>query len=219
MHTASYEFLMKPKESAGCHQTLSARVGSGDETSPTLSWSTGPRASTDRPINRALRGRPTDRVRPIHVILIRCACPRCQTAPPCHTHVRDVNSAVRSGDSYKTENADDEKAKSRDTRATNCEAGTRERPANLFILALPCRCRHASLGFYVRQFFSPVTLHKPLFTLSYISTTRAHCILDKTYGHVMHTGLHNPTLSLSMPPMTQLRLAPSDDYHLSSRVM
>ena len=32
MHTASYKFLMKPKESAGCHQTLSARVGSGDET-------------------------------------------------------------------------------------------------------------------------------------------------------------------------------------------
>ena len=32
MHTASYEFLVKPKESAGCHQTLSARVGSGDET-------------------------------------------------------------------------------------------------------------------------------------------------------------------------------------------
>ena len=32
MHTASYEFLMKPKESAGCHQTLSTRVGSGDET-------------------------------------------------------------------------------------------------------------------------------------------------------------------------------------------
>ena len=35
MHTASYEFLMKPKESAGCHQTLSARVGSGDETTVT----------------------------------------------------------------------------------------------------------------------------------------------------------------------------------------
>ena len=35
MHTASYEFLIKPKESAGCHQTLSARVGSGDETSAT----------------------------------------------------------------------------------------------------------------------------------------------------------------------------------------
>ena len=34
MHTASYEFSMKPKESAGCHQTLSARVGSGDETIP-----------------------------------------------------------------------------------------------------------------------------------------------------------------------------------------
>ena len=88
--------------------------------------------------------RPTDRVRPIHVILIRCTCPRCQAAPPCHTHVRHVNSPVRSGDSYKT---DDWKAKSRDTRTTNCEAGTRERPVNLFILALPCWCRHASLGF------------------------------------------------------------------------
>jgi len=32
MHTASYEFLMKPKESAGCHQTLSVWVGSGGET-------------------------------------------------------------------------------------------------------------------------------------------------------------------------------------------
>ena len=32
MHTSSYEFLMKLKESAKCNQTLSARVGSGDET-------------------------------------------------------------------------------------------------------------------------------------------------------------------------------------------
>ena len=32
MHTASYEFLMKPEESAKCHQTLSSRVGSGHET-------------------------------------------------------------------------------------------------------------------------------------------------------------------------------------------
>ena len=29
-----------------------------------------------------------------------------------------------------------------DTRATNCEAGTRERPANLFILAHSRRCCH-----------------------------------------------------------------------------
>jgi len=36
MHTASYEFLMKPKKSAGCHQSLSAWVGSGDETR--LKW-------------------------------------------------------------------------------------------------------------------------------------------------------------------------------------
>ena len=32
MHTASYEFFVKPKESAGCHQILSSWVGSGDET-------------------------------------------------------------------------------------------------------------------------------------------------------------------------------------------
>ena len=40
MHTASYEFLMKPKESAGCRQTLSSRLamGSGDETTTTLPW-------------------------------------------------------------------------------------------------------------------------------------------------------------------------------------
>ena len=37
MHTASYEFLMKPDESAGCHQTLSSRVRSGDETNYTPS--------------------------------------------------------------------------------------------------------------------------------------------------------------------------------------
>ena len=35
MHTVSYEFLMKPEESAGCHQTLSSRVGTGHETNTT----------------------------------------------------------------------------------------------------------------------------------------------------------------------------------------
>ena len=32
MHTVSYEFFIKPEESANCHQTLSTRVGSGHET-------------------------------------------------------------------------------------------------------------------------------------------------------------------------------------------
>ena len=36
MHTASYEFLMKLEESAGCHQTLSSWVGSGDKTIKTF---------------------------------------------------------------------------------------------------------------------------------------------------------------------------------------
>ena len=96
---------------------------------------------TDRPINR-----PTDRPCPSHSRDTDTL--HVPTLPSrLATHVRHVNSAVRSGDSYKTENVDDGKAKSRDTRATHCEAGTSERPANLFILALPCRCRHASLDF------------------------------------------------------------------------
>ena len=42
MHAASYEFLMKPKESAGCHHTLSTWVGSGDETRPSWVWVSKP---------------------------------------------------------------------------------------------------------------------------------------------------------------------------------
>ena len=34
MHTESYEFLMKPKESAECHSTLSSQVGSGHKANP-----------------------------------------------------------------------------------------------------------------------------------------------------------------------------------------
>ena len=38
MHKVNYEFLMKPEESVGCHQTLSSQVrgGSGHETNCTL---------------------------------------------------------------------------------------------------------------------------------------------------------------------------------------
>ena len=127
--------------------------------SPTLLWSTGARASTDWPGDQ-LTDRPTVSVPFTWYWYVA----RAHAAkPPCHTHVRHVNSSVRSGDSYKTENADDGKAKSRDTRATNCEAGMRERPANFFILALPCRCRHASLGFtYVS--FSRQLLHTNTFS-------------------------------------------------------
>ena len=42
MHTVSYEFLIKPKESAECHQTLSFWVGSSNETNSRwhLDWGT-----------------------------------------------------------------------------------------------------------------------------------------------------------------------------------
>ena len=138
---------------------------------PKQAWSTGPHASTNQL---------TDRVRPIHVMLIPSrAYP---ATPPCHAHMK---SAVRSGYTYKTENANDWKVKSWDTRTTNCEAGARERPANLFILALPCQCHHASLGFtYIS--FSCLSLHTNPFS-HFPTYACAHCILDKTYAHTMHT--------------------------------
>ena len=113
--------------------------------------------------------RPTDRVRPIQVILIRCTRPRCHAV---------VNSAVRSsGDSYKSQDREHQRWESKKqisgTRATNCEAGTRERAANLFILALPCRCRHLWLlrtSVLLAGYFTE--------TLFYTSTTRAHRILE-----------------------------------------
>ena len=101
--------------------------------SPTLSWSMGTCASTDRPMtdrpmtDRPMTDRPTtDRPCPSQshdidmLILIHCTCPRC------HVHVRGEQWTV----TREAENADDGKAKSRgDTRTTKCKAGKRERPA------------------------------------------------------------------------------------------
>ena len=123
------------------------------------------------------------------------------------------------GDSYRTEseNADDGKAKSRDSRATNCGAGTRDQWTTSYL-------RSVLVGVPVHPWVShtfvlPVTSHTPFFTLPYISTTRTR-ILDKTYTVThMYKCIRTciePTFSHSMPPTTQLRLAPSDDYHLSS---
>ena len=54
----------------------------------------------------------------------------------------------------------------------------------------PCKYILSMVFTYVS--FSRRLLHTNPFSHSYISTTRAHCILDKTYGHVMHTGVHRP---------------------------
>ena len=122
---------------------------------PTLAWSTGTHASTDRPCPSHSHDTDT-----LHVSMLAC----CKAMPHLRSCARVVvNSAVRSDDSYKTANMDNGKVKSWDTRATNCETGTRERTANLFILVLPCRCRHPWLSH--TSVFLLVTLHKPFFTL------------------------------------------------------
>ena len=142
--------------------------------------------------------RPTDRVHPIHMILIRCTC------PCCHAH---VNSAVHSGDSYKTENTDNGKAKSRDTRATNCEAETREkdqRTSSYFHFLVGV----AILGFH--DFYW--SLHTILFHtfLHKHNTWTPHSGRD--LQHVRHTGvLSTPCCAI----LQQLRLAPID-HHLCS---
>ena len=67
----------------------------------------------------------------------------------------------------------------------NCETGTRERSANLFIVALPCRCRHPWLS--RTSVFLLVTLHKPFFTLlhqhnTYTQHSRQDLRTRKAYG-------------------------------------
>ena len=88
-----------------------------------------------------LTNRPTNCVHPSHVIHVHDM----SHVPtlPCHATLMCVvaNSAVHSGDSYKIKNANNGKTKSRDTRATNCEAGMRERDQQI---SLPCWCRHPS---------------------------------------------------------------------------
>ena len=79
-----------------------------------------------------------------------------------------VNSAVHSGDSYKIKNGNNGKTKSRDTRATNCEAGMRERVQQI---SLSCWCRHPS--------------HAPVFFAGRFTQTFFYTFLHKAQH--MHT--------------------------------
>ena len=112
-------------------------------------------------------------------------------------------------------NVIDGKAKTRDTCATDCKAGTRERPANLFILALPCWCHHASLSFTYVSFLATQTLYHSF--LHNHNTCTLHSGQDLSTRNAYRRAI-DPTLSLSMLPTTQLRFAPSDDHHLSSLI-
>ena len=149
---------------------------------------------TDRPGDQPT-DRPTDRPCPSHSRDTETL--HVPTLPSRHatTHVRHVNSALRSGDSYKTENADDGKAKA-ETPAQRTARLERERDQRTLHTCASLSVSPCILGFHVRQFFSPVTSHKPLFTLPYISTTcaRTHCILDKTliWTRNAYAGVHRP---------------------------
>ena len=146
-----------------------------------LVWSTGPCASTDRSADR-LTDRPIVSVPFMWYWYVARA--HAATAPY-HAHVNSAvrivslsqtltrvwlhETTVRSGDSYKTdENADDGKAKSRDTCTMNCEAWTRDQwmSSYLHLSVLP-----SSAFTYVS--FSRRSLHTNPFS---------HCILHKMHA-------------------------------------
>ena len=96
----------------------------------------------------------------------------------------------------------------------NCETGMRDQRISSYLCSL---VGVTILGFHVRQ-CSCWSLHTNPFSHYYISTKCTHSILDKTCAQEMLTGVHDPTLSLSMLcHAMHIRLTPNDDNHLSSR--
>ena len=146
-------------------------------TSPTLVWSTETRASTDWLFPSHSRDTDT-----LHVPTLPCQPARASSweGGVCGRDYATLMWTVRCVVviAARPRTLTMGKWKSRDTLATNYEAGMRERPANLFILVLPyCRCHH--LGFHILAgHFTQ--------TLIYINLI----ILDKTCAHVMCTGVH-----------------------------
>ena len=134
------------------------------------------------------------------------------TLPRRYAHTHDVNSAVCIVTRLRMPTMEKQKAET-PTQLRGWDERETSEPLHTYgsLSVSPC-----ILVFHVCQFYSPATSHKPFFVLSFISTTRVHCILDKTYAYKMHRVCIDLTLSLSIPPTTQLRLAPSDDHHLSS---
>ena len=83
--------------------------------------------------------------------------------------------------------------KSRDTRAMNCDDGTRERPTNLFILVLPCRSHHPWLSrtsLFLAGHFTQTLFHS--FLHKHMCTPHSGQDLRPRYACI------DPTLSLSM---------------------
>ena len=138
-----------------------------------LSWSTGARASTDRPGDQPT-DRPTDRPCPSHSRDTDTL--HVPTLPSRYATLMSVQCVVEIATRLRTPTMGKRKAETPAQRTARLERETSE-PLHTCASLSVSSC---ILGFHVRQFFSLVTSHKPLFTLSYISTTRAHCILDKT---------------------------------------
>ena len=155
---------------------------------PTLAWSTGTRASTDRPSVR-----PTDRVRPIHMIWIRCTCPRWHAERPCHacacvrTWWWTVQCVVLIAIRPRTPTMGKRKAETPVQWTVKLER-ERDQRISSYLRSL---VGVAILGFHVRQ-CSCESLYTNPFSHYYTSTTRTHSILDKTCAHKMLTGVHSP---------------------------
>ena len=127
----------------------------------------------DRPTGRST-DRPTDRPCPSHSRDTDTL--HVPTLPSRYATLMSVQCVVEIATRLRTPTMGKRKAERPAQRTARLERETSE-PLHTCASLSVSSC---ILGFHVRQFFSLVTSHKPLFTLSYISTTRAHCILDKT---------------------------------------
>ena len=124
--------------------------------------------------------RPTDRPCPSHSRdTDTLHVPMHTATPPCHTH---VNSAVRSGDSYKTENADDGKAmmgkRKAETSAQRTARLERERDQRT----------SSYLRFLVSVAMHPWVSRTSVFLASYFTQTPFHTFLHKHNTCTLHSG-------------------------------
>ena len=125
-----------------------------------LSWSTGARASTDRPCPSHSRDTDT-----LHV----------PTLPSRYATLMSVQCVVEIATRLRTPTMHG-KAKSRDTRATNCEAGTRDQRTSSY------------LRFLVGVVMHPWVSRTSVFLAGYFTQTPFHTFLHKHNTCTLHSG-------------------------------
>ena len=133
--------------------------------------------STDRPTDRAINrptDRPTDRPCPSHSRDTDTL--HVPTLPSRYGTLMSVQCVVEIATRLRTPTMGKRKA---DTRATNCEAGTRDQRTSSYLRFLVGVVMHpwvSRTSVFLAGYFTQTPFH----TFLHKHNTRAHCILDKT---------------------------------------